>query len=207
MCWCYLGQRHVQGASFGVIPVYPGKAARVERGRAGVGPWLRGAYAGIAISFARKTIRMVARGFKTFIPLWDNAVPRVPFAGSALTLTFQYSWFNRALRPWAWMSLGPKLTPAEFLCSKFKQSAGCLESSFGASHPVSMIYDKGEYCSQTWLCSKQGASERMGLRRSPNGLMILINVLLLRAYEWLDNSYFQGQNLIFFFCLASYQSK
>lgn len=37
----------------------------------------------------------------------------------------------------------------EFLCAKFKQSAGFLESSFGASHPVTMIYDKRKTCSQT----------------------------------------------------------
>lgn len=70
MCWCYLGLSHVQGASFAATQVYQGKATRpeqcgAERGRAGVGLWLRGAYAGIAVSLAWKTIRMVTRGLKT----------------------------------------------------------------------------------------------------------------------------------------------
>lgn len=70
MCWCYLGPRHVQGASFAVTQVYQGKApraeqCRIERERAGVGLWVRGVDAGIAISLAQKAIRMVVHGFKT----------------------------------------------------------------------------------------------------------------------------------------------
>lgn len=79
----------------------------------------------------------------------------------------------------------------DFLRAKFKQSAGFLESSFGASQPVTMIYDKRKNCSQTWLCSKQGASETMGWKISPKGLMAYDKCFIIRACEWLDNSYFQ----------------
>lgn len=99
------------------------------------------------------------------------------------------------LKP-GWISALESL--AESLCAKFKQSAGFLESSFGASHPVTMIYDKRENRSQTWLCSKQGASERMGWKISPNGLMTHDKCFIITACEWLDNSYFQEYNLNIF---------